>query len=79
MFPNLHKEIILGIPWLSQANPVIDWTQRRVRVFHKGSDVILPLTQKRDQEAEAAEVHLCTATQMVKQAKRGHAIFMAIV
>ena len=25
VFPDLHKEIILGIPWLSQAKPVIDW------------------------------------------------------
>ena len=36
VFPNLHKEIILGIPWLEKANPVIDWTQRRVRVFLSG-------------------------------------------
>ena len=79
MFPDLHKEIILGIPWLSQTNPDIDWTQRRVRIFHRGSDVILPLTHKRDQEAEAAEVSLCTAKYVAKQAKRGHVIFMAIV
>ena len=64
---------------MSQTNPVIDWAQRRVRVFHKGSDVTLPLTQKRDQEAEAAEVNMCTAKQMAKQAKRGHVIFLAIV
>ena len=27
VFPDLHKEIILGIPWLSQTNPIIDWVQ----------------------------------------------------
>ena len=40
VFPDLHKEVILGIPWLSYVNPVIDRTQRRVRVFHRGSNVI---------------------------------------
>ena len=34
VFPNLHKEIILGIPWLSQVNPIIDWAERRVKVFY---------------------------------------------
>ena len=48
VFPNLHKEIILGIPWLSQVNPVIDWDERRVKLSYWGSDVVLPLTQKCD-------------------------------
>ena len=47
VFPDLHKEIILGIPWLKKANPVIDWTQHRVRVFNRGCDVTLPLLHKR--------------------------------
>ena len=50
-----------------------------MRIVHRGSDLILPLIQKRDQEAEAAEVSLCTAKQVAKQTKRGHVIFMAIV
>ena len=24
VFPNLHKECILGIPWLEYENPIID-------------------------------------------------------
>ena len=79
VFPDLHKEIILGIPWLEKANPVIDWTQRRVRVFHRGCDVTLPLIHKREAEAAAAELNLCTAKQMTKQVKRGHAVFLAVV
>ena len=59
-------KIILGILWLSQANPVIDWTQRHVRVFHKGSDVILPLNQKHDHETEVVEVNMCTTKQMAE-------------
>ena len=79
VFPDLHKEIILGIPWLQQANPVIDWTQHRVRVFHRGCDVTLPLIHKREAEAAATEINLCTAKQMTKQVKRGHAVFLAVV
>ena len=28
VFSNLHKECILGIPWLEYENPIIDWTQK---------------------------------------------------
>ena len=28
VFPNLHKECILGMPWLEYENPVIDWARR---------------------------------------------------
>ena len=27
VFPNMNKQMILGIPWLSKENPHIDWTQ----------------------------------------------------
>lgn len=79
VFPNLHKEIILGIPWLREINPVIDWTQHHVKVNHRGCDVTLLLIQKRESEDAAAEVNLCSSKHMAKQARRGHAIFIAIV
>lgn len=78
VFPNLHKEMILGIPWLEQANPHIDWKQRRVIVNHHGCDVVLPLNQKRD-NTEDAEVQLCTAKQLARQVRGGQAMFLAIV
>ena len=80
VFPNLHKEIILGIPWLRQANPAIDWIQRRVTMVHRGCDVTLPLIQKRESTtASVEEVNLCTAKQLQRQAQRGHALYVAIV
>ena len=79
VFPHLHKEVILGVPWLIKANPAIDWTQRRVTVCHRGCDVVLPLIQKRDAKDTNAEVHLCTAKQMERQVQRGQALFLAMV
>ena len=32
VFPSLHKEHILGMPWLEYENPIIDWTQRQVTI-----------------------------------------------
>ena len=32
VFPNLHKELILGIPWLTTENPDIDWTRGKFTV-----------------------------------------------
>ena len=60
VFPDLHKEIILGTPWLEKANLVIDWNQRRVRVFHRGCNITLPLIHKRDAKAATTELTLCT-------------------
>ena len=45
VFPNVNKQMILGIPWLSKENPQIDWTQAIV-VVEKGQDWIsLPLAK----------------------------------
>ena len=42
VFPNLQQELILGIPWLSEENPTIDWTTGHVEVEKKGTILILP-------------------------------------
>ena len=39
VFPNMNKQMILGIPWRSKENPHIDWTQAAV-VMKKGQDWI---------------------------------------
>ena len=49
VFPNMNKQMILGIPWLSKENPHIDWTQAIV-VMKKGQDWIsLPLAKSQQQ------------------------------
>ena len=42
VFPNLHEELILGIPWLVQKNPMIDWATGRVTIEKNGSGCTLP-------------------------------------
>ena len=42
VFPNLHEELILGIPWLVQGNPTIDWATGRVTIEKNGSAYTLP-------------------------------------
>ena len=36
VFPNLHEELILGIPWLVQENPTIDWATGHVTIEKNG-------------------------------------------
>ena len=36
VFPNLHEELILGIPLLVQKNPTIDWAIGRVIIDRNG-------------------------------------------
>ena len=45
VFPNMNKQMILGIPWLSKENLHIDWTQATV-VMKKGQEwILLPLAK----------------------------------
>ena len=56
VFPNMNKQRVLGIPWLSKEKPPIDWTQAAV-VMKKGQDWIsLPLAKSQQQDP----VHLAT-------------------
>ena len=32
VFPNVHQEVMLGMPWLIQENPLIDCAQGQVQM-----------------------------------------------
>ena len=69
LFPNMNKQMILGIPLLSKENTHIDWTQATV-VMKQGQDWIsLPLAKPQQQDP----VHLATeisATRLDKMLKK---------
>ena len=64
VFPNQHKECILGIPWLEYENPVIDWTRRQVTIQRPGGILTLPVIQKRQMKPSIETVNLCSAKQV---------------
>ena len=78
VFPNLHKEIILGMPWLIQANPTIDWTSGRVTVEQDRTTVSLPLVSRHAIGPKIDMVNLCSAKQMARWFRR-HQVDRAFV
>ena len=42
VFPNLHEALILGILWLVQENPTIDWATGHVTIEKNGLAYTLP-------------------------------------
>ena len=69
VFPNMNKQMILGIPWLSKENPHIDWTQATV-VMKKGQDWIsLPLAKSQQQDPVHLAIEI-SATRLDKMLKR---------
>ncbi len=66
VFPGLHKELILGMPWLVQANPDIDWRDRRIRVEQKGSYADLPIVVQKSMTPIVDQINLCSAKQMAR-------------
>ena len=69
MFPNVHKELILGIPWLAAENPDIDWTTGKVTVQKNKTIVNLLLVPEETQGP--MDVNQCTAKQMQRWVRKG--------
>ena len=74
VFSNLHEELILGIPWLVQENPTIDWATGHVTIEKNGSEYTLPcyrqcLNNPDDRERKksaAEEINFISAKAMKK-------------
>ena len=66
VFPNLHKEVILGMPWLIQENPAIDWARGQVQIQRQGNVLQLPVHRHQAKANEFEMINLCTAKQMVR-------------
>ena len=69
VFPNMNKQMILGIPWLSKENPHIDWTEATVVMKKVQEWISLPLSKSQQPDP----IHLATkisATQLDKMLKR---------
>ena len=63
VFPNMHQQLILGIPWLKQENPRIDWRQGQVSIIKNGEIVFLPCHRQEsmdDAEVQCLQI-LCSA------------------
>ena len=45
VFPQMNKQMILGIPWLSKENPHIDWAQGAITVRQGQRWISLPLAK----------------------------------
>ena len=63
VFPNLHKQVILGMPWLSATDPDIKWSKRIVKVMQKGQIIRLPLMYEKEMGPEMAIANLISAKQ----------------
>ena len=70
VFPNLHKEVILGMPWLMQENPAIDWARGQVQIQRQSNVLRLPVHRYKSEKADLEMVNVSTTKQMVKWCRR---------
>ncbi len=66
-----HHEMVLGMKWLSHANPDIDFRKMTVTVHHNDRDYILH--NDTSETKPRCEALLISAKQMCKQVKKGQA------
>ena len=71
VFPLLHKEFILGLPWLQCENPNIDWTLDRVTAYRAGRAVLLQVMAQTIPEPELSSLNLLSAKQVQWLARKG--------
>ena len=64
VFPNLSKERMLGMPWLVQENPIIDWKWRQVTIQRSGSIITLPIVTRHHVKPIIETVNLCSPKQV---------------
>ena len=69
VFPNMNKQMILGIPWLSKENTHINWNQTTIVMKRDQNWISLPLAKSQQQNP----VHLANetnATQLDRMLKK---------
>jgi Reverse transcriptase (RNA-dependent DNA polymerase)/Aspartyl protease len=72
--PDSHHDVILGMPFLSQANPKIDWL-RRVTELKTASDQPIKIPAV----PESAESRLMSAAQLNRALRKGEATIEAVI
>ena len=70
VFPNLSKACILGMPWLVQENPIIDWKRRQVTIQRSGSVITLPVVRRHQVKPIIEAVNLCSSKQVARWFRR---------
>ena len=71
MFPNLHKECILGMPWLEYENPIIDWTCKQVTIQQPSYILTLLFMHRRQVKPNIEMVNLHNAKQVAQWFRLG--------
>lgn len=68
-------DVILGTPWLTATNPVVDWRQRTITIKQHGQSIVL---HPKDLPQSHKTPYLSTL-QVYHQMSRGAKLFLAIV
>ena len=81
VFPHLHKEMILGRPWLIEEDPNIQWKAKRVSVLRNQTIVNLPIVRGGHTESSLDQVNLCSAKELATVLRRGRSnnVFVAVI
>ena len=71
-------DMILGKPWLTDVNPVIDWKSNTVKVSHHGQVHVLHSWQPPNMQQED-DMHLLSYLQLKRAVRKGDPLFWAVL
>ena len=77
----MHQQLILGIPWLKQENPRIDWRQGQVSILKNGQTIFLPCHRQESMDDEEVQClrALCSAKAFQQEMKLQSPAFVGIL
>ena len=81
VFPNMHQQLILGISWLKQENPCIDWRQGQVSILKNGQTIFLPCHRQETMDEEEVQClrALCSTKAFQQEMKLQSPAFVGIL
>ena len=81
MIPQTHQQLILGIPWLKQENPHIDWRLGQVSVERNGHEIFLPCRRQgqMDNAEEECLWAICSKKAFQQEMKNQSQAFVGIL
>ena len=74
-----NYDLILGMPWLRQFNPRIDFKTLSLAFDHREETILLATNHQESNDQDPTSLHLLSHVQLKRAARKGASMFLAIL
>ena len=74
-----NYDLILGMPWLRQFNPRIDFKTLSLAFDHREETILLATNHQESNDQDPTSLHLLSHVQLKRAARKGASMFLAVI